>query len=167
MHSISAFQAEKEKRSGSAFIRLIEIEYAPGQFVRYARYNTVVTFEGKTWTPFPIAGTRGPKQSTDASIPAFDLNLSNVGREIGAILEVADIEGRPGRLLRVHPGHLGDATAKREDKFIVLNARVSGRDAFITCTPLRFDPLTKVIPKRKVTSRDFPGIGGARGLYVR
>ncbi len=167
MLDIPQFAAEKEKRSGKAFIRLLEIEYAPGQFVRYAQYNTSVTFEGQIWTPFPIAGLRGAKQTTDGSIPAFDIALSNVGREIGAILEVYDIERRPARLLRVHPDQLGDPTAKREEKFIILNARVSGHDAVLTCTPLRFDPMTMLIPRRKYTSAEFPGLLGSRAIYLR
>jgi len=166
MHDIPQFLAEKEKRSGKAFIRLLEIEYSPGQFVRYARYNKNVSFEGKIWSPFPMAGLRGSKQTTDGSIPAFDILLSNVGREVGAILEVYDIERRPGRILRVHPDQLGDPTAKREEKFIVLNARVSGRDASLICTPLRFDPMTMLIPARKYTSSEFPGLLGSRGIYL-
>lgn len=167
MHDAPALKAEKEKRSGKALIRLLELEYAPDQFARFAAYNKNVQFEGKIWTPFPLAGIRGSKQTTDGTVPAFTISLANVGREIGSILEVYDIEGREGRLLRVHPDHLGDSTARREEKFIVLNASVTGRDATLTCTPLRFDPLTMLIPRRHVTSREFPGILGARGVFNR
>jgi hypothetical protein len=160
MLDVPQFAAEKEKRSGDAFIHLLEIEYAPGQFVRYARYNEPVTFEGLIWSPFPMSKpTRS--EASSGEIPAKDIMVSGVGREIASILEFFDIEGRPGRTIRVHPSQLGDPTAKIVSKFIVRSARVQANNAIITVTPLTIDPLTTFVPRRRVSATEFPGILGA------
>jgi hypothetical protein len=194
MHDIPAFAAEKEKRSKKAFIHLLEIDYAGDhtnnhaacQFVRYCRYDqptapwqkdvatqwtpptppqTPVTFEGFTWVPFPMSKpTRSEYVSSE--IPAMDIAVSGVGREIASILEFYDIEQRPGRTIRVHPDHLADPTAKKELKFIVKSARVMMSTAIITVTPLIFDPMQAFLPRRRVTATEFPGILGA-GTFLR
>lgn len=164
MHDIPAFDAEKEKRSGEAFIHLLEIEYADGLFLRYAKHDRPVTFEGQTWSPFPMSK---PARSENRSgeIPVMDIAVSGVGREIASILEFYDVEGRPGRTVRVHPNYLGDPTAKKESKFIVKSARVMANSAIITVTPLTLDPLTTYLPRKKVSAAEFPGILGAGSQY--
>jgi hypothetical protein len=181
MLSIPAFVAEKEKRSGKAFLHLLEIEYSDGQFVRYVRYDkpnsgwetepgqwqssiapdgSPLLFEGVFWSPFPMSKpTRS--ESANGEIPVLDISISGVGREIASILEFYDIEQRPGRTVRVHPDHLADPTAKRESKFIVKSARVLANTAIITVTPLIFDPLATYLPRQRVSSAKFPGILGA------
>ena len=164
MHSIPQFESEKEKRSGKAFIHLLEVEYSAGQFLRYAKHDRPVVFEGHTWSPFPMSKP-ARSETSSGEIPVMDIAVSGVGREIASILEFYDIAQRPGRTVRVHPDHLNDPTAKKEAKFIVKSARIMANSAILTVTPLIFDPLSTFLPRKKVSSAEFPGILGAGAQY--
>ncbi len=179
MRNIPAFAAVKEQ-SGDAFIHLLEIEYSPGEFVRYARFNITVVLEGNAFTPFPMSKPKR-SQSTTGEIPAYDIAVSGVGRELASILELYDIELRPGRAIRVHPSSgvfdnpdvklattltISDPTAKDESPFTIVSARIRGRDAIITVTPVAFNPLGIFLPRKKVSGKDFPGVLGAANAYL-
>jgi hypothetical protein len=161
---VSAFSAEKNKLFGDGFVILIEIEFAAGSFVRYAQYNEPVIFEGHTWQPFPI-GSVDVSQSAQGDIPAFDITLSTVGRDVMSVLEFYEIEGRPGRVVWVHPDFFGDPTAKIEESFIVVTARADVRNAVLTVAPVVFDPFNIQLPAELVTSKQFPGVLGSKGRF--
>lgn len=165
MLTVSAFADEKNLVEGKAFILLFELEYDTGSYVRYARWPDDVSFGGETWTSFPIADFES-SVNTKGEIPAFDITFSNVGREIQAILEFYEIEGREGRVLWVHPDHLGDATAKIEEQFTVVSAVANAYNATLTLSPVTFDPLGILLPREVVTTSKFPGIIGRRSRFL-
>jgi hypothetical protein len=160
------FQWKNRTGTGSPVpIVLLELEYATGQFVRFARYNRVVTFDGHDWLPFPIAPVE-VSESSQGETPAHDIAFSNVGREFQSILEFYDIEGTLGRLLWVHPDDLDDPTAAVVENFTVLSAHVDRRNAAITVTPINFDPLDVELPRATVTQEEFPAILGIRVAHL-
>lgn len=159
---IPALKGVKEETSGEALITLIEVEYEDGEFVRFARYDQPVTFDGEVWSPFPIQSAQ-TRQAIGTEMQTSDIVLSGVGREMVEIFETTEIEGRPGRILRVHPDHLDDPTACVEEPFTIAYARVNSRDAVITISPLPFNPLDVMVPRRKVSAAEFPGILGTFG----
>lgn len=179
MLNVSAFLPEKNKLSGKEFVRLFELRYdgddpsTPVQdrlYFRFCQYDTngavdPVTFEGETYTPFPFAVGEA-SENTQGEIPAFDLVFSNVGREIQQALEFYDVEGLPGRVMRVHPDMLGDDTAVVETGFVVVRASANVRTATFTVAPVKFDPLGVKIPTKTVTRDEFPGVLGHKASYL-
>lgn len=167
MINVPPFKPEKNKLSGKKFIILFELEYEPGLFVRYAEpyFATPITFEAVTWQPFPISGADS-SQATSGEIPAFDIAFSNVGREVQSILEFYNVEGKTGRLVRIHPDMLADPTAKIDEPFVVVSARADSHTAVLTVAPVTFDPLGIQLPRELVTPEKFPGILGSRSRYL-
>lgn len=159
MLEIPAFGSDKNRHQGPTLVLLLEIEYATAQFLRIARYDVDVTFEGIVWPHNLAMGEPETSQGLQGKLPAFDLTISNIGRELQSILEFNPIEdARPGRLIWVHPDHLDDPTAKHEEKFSVIAARTSTKNAVLTCTAIPFDPLGLLIPADVVTHEEFPNL---------
>jgi len=165
MLNVPAFLEEKNQLFGEGLIILLEIEYATNQFIRFARYNTAINFEGFNWIPFPISDVE-PTETTQGELPAYDIALSNVGREIQSILEFNEIEGASGRLVWVHPDHLADDTAKIEEPFVIISATANVSTAVLTVAPVNFDPFEVQIPAEIVTTSKFPGVLGNRGRFL-
>ncbi len=166
MFNVARIFQWKNKPEKSVPIVLLEIEFAPAEFVRFARYNRPVTFQGFDWLPFPIAPLEIEETSTGQT-PAFDIAFSNVGREFQSILEFYDVIGRTGRVLWVHPDDLADPTAAIEESFTIIAAHTDARNAAITVTSVAFDPLDVQLPRQLITHADYPGILGVRVAYLR
>ena len=164
--SVSAFASEKNMLSGSMFILLFELEIADGNFIRFARYDVDVTFEGQTWEAYGFGDGIDVTHNSQGEIPAYDIAFTNVGRQMQSILEFYDVEGRTGRLLWVHPDHLGDPTAKVEEPFVIVSARSDMRSAAITVSSTPFDPLSVQIPAELASIKKFPGLVSNNNRYM-
>lgn len=163
MLSVPEFVQGKNALQGKNYLLLVEFTHSDGT-ARFARYDTNVTYPtvgGQVYTAFPI-GEIEVSQGTTGELPAYDIPLSNVGREIQSILENSDIESYTGKLIWVDPDQLADATAKIEETFVVVSARADARTATITVSPVTFDPLGIQLPLEVVTLTKFPGVVGAR-----
>lgn len=162
--SVPAFADDKNLLEGKGYILLFELEHEAGQFTRFARHTQNVSFEGFTWTKFPMGSVDIP-QTQSGEIPVFNIAFQNVGREVQSLLEFYIIEGRPGRVLWVHPDKLADTTAKIEEKFIVLSAQADQQTATLSCSPIAWDIFGVQLPNKIVTVEEFPGVLGTRGKY--
>lgn len=166
MLNVPAFVSDKNRLEGKGYRMLLEIEYTSGQFFRLARHDHDIVFDGNTYLSFPI-GSPEVSQTTQGEIPAYEVSLSNIGREMLSIFELyAEFDEAPGRLIWVHPDHLSDPTAKVEEPFTVVSARANRRSASITCSPVTFDPLGVQLPRELVTTDKFPGIRGNGTRWV-
>lgn len=162
--TVPPFTTDKNLLEGLGYILLFELEHEAGQFTRFARHTQNVSFEGFTFTKFPMGGVDVP-QTSSGEIPVFNIGFSNVGREVQSILEFYIIEGRPGRLIWVHPDKLADTTAKIEERFTVLSASADQQTATLSCSPIAWDIFGVQLPLRVVTVEEFPGVLGTRGRY--
>lgn len=175
MLNIPAFQSRKnDPYDGKPYILLVELKYADTGggvggvdplYIRYARYDIDVIFEGKTWKAFGM-GNPARSQSSRGEIPTFDLALANVGREVQSILSNYVVEDRVGRLVTVHVDLLADPSAKHEEPFTVISANANTQHAVLSCAQVKFDPLNVQIPRRVMTRRDYPGLPGYRARYT-
>jgi phage-related protein len=163
MLDIEQFVAKKNALHGDAFVLLIEIEYASGEYIRWSRLNdrtdSAITFEGSTWAPFPIGN---PKRSQNArgEIPTFDLAIANPQRIFQSILSNYIVEGKTGRLITVHRDHLDDPTAKAEEWFTIESASAHAGEITLTCRGVRFSPRRCRIPSKTMTRAEYPGLLG-------
>lgn len=163
MLDVPAFVAKKNALHGDAFVLLVEIEYAAGEYIRWARINdrtdAPITFEGHVWTAFPIGN---PKRSQNArgELPTFDLPIANPQRIFQSILANFIVEGKTGRLITVNRDHLGDPTAKAEEWFTVETANSHASTITLTCKSVRFNPRRCRIPAKSMTRAEYPGLLG-------
>lgn len=159
---IPAFIAKKNAAYGKAFLLLVEIEYAPGEFLRWARLGrgeASITFEGETWVPFAIGNPRR-SQNSRGQIPLFDLPIGNPQRIFQSTLQTYIVEGKSGRLITVDRDNLGDPTAKAEEWFVVESAGSAADFIVLTCKGVRFNPLRSRIPRTTMTRTRYPGLAG-------
>lgn len=163
-HDVPALIANKNALWGEAFILLIEIEYSAGEFIRWSRLNDrtdgAVTFEGETYTPFPIGNPRRSENSR-GQIPTFDLPIANPERVFQGVLHNHIVEGKSGRLITVHRDSLDDPTAKIEEPFTVEMASAHAKEIVLTCKAVRFNPRRTRIPSKVMTRAEYPGLLGS------
>ena len=161
---VEQFVAKKNALWGTAFVLLFEVEYADGQFLRWARIDNrteaSIAFEGESWTAFPIGNPRR-SQNARGEIPTFDIPIANPERIFQSILHNYIVEGRPGRIITVHRDHLDDPTAKFEEWFTIETASSSATLINLTCKGVRFNPRRSRIPSRTMTRAEYPGLLGA------
>lgn len=162
------FVALKNARWGEAFVLLLEIEYADGQFVRWARLGsteTSISFEGHTWDATVLIGNPRRSQNSRAEIPTFDIPLSNPERVFQSVLQNYIVEGRSGRLITVHRDHLDDPTAKIEEWFTIETASSNAKVINLTCRGVRHNPRSCRIPSQTMSRREYPALRGANSRF--
>lgn len=171
MLSVPAFLAEKNRREGKNYIMLVELLYddsdpnpANHAYFRAAQWDQDIVFAGNTYLAFPI-GDVEVSQSVSGEIPAFDIPLINVGRELQSVLELYTLENKPGRLLWVHPDLTGDASAYIEEPFRVISAVATREDGRLSCASVTFDPTAVLLPAKLVTRDEYPGVNGFRSRF--
>jgi hypothetical protein len=170
MQDIPQFVEKKNSLYGEAFLILVEIEYAPDSFIRWARTDAriepSVTFEGEVWNAFPIGNPRRT-QSARPEIPTFDLPVANPDRVLQSVLQNYIVEGKVGRLVIVDRDQLDDPTAKAEEWFTVETASANAREIVLTCKSVRFNPRRVRIPSQTMTRQEYPGLlGASRFRYI-
>lgn len=72
----AAFAAMQAQQTGEVLLNLIEINYAPGQYLRFVDDTQPVTFSGNLYTPFPFQ-IQLPDEM-DGSIPTATLTIDHV-----------------------------------------------------------------------------------------
>lgn len=171
---IPAFIEKKNALDGEAFLLLIEIQYATGQYVRWAaqpdyatapqfRRTTAVdpiTFEGNLYSPFPIGKPRRGHNSR-GEIPTFEFVIANPQRIFESVLQTYIVEGKTGRLITVDRDNLDDPTAKAEEWFTIERASSAADRITLSCKGVRFNPLRSRIPRKNITRNRFPGVMGS------
>jgi hypothetical protein len=163
MLDIEQFVANKNALYGNAFLVLVEIEYAAGEFLRWARLGKAegsVTFEGNIFVPFGVGNPRR-SQNSRGQIPTFDLPVANPQRIFQSTLQNYIIEGKTGRLITVDRDQLDDPTAKAEEWFTVETANSHASTITLTCKGVRFNPRRCRIPSKTMTRREYPGLLGS------
>lgn len=151
-----AFAADKNKLWGDAYLKLFEVEYAPGQFARYARAAENITFQGHLW----LAANIAPVETTETSsgeIPTFPIVIDGAGRAVTALSEQYRLEGCAGRIVTVRHDAYSDPTACVEEHFTIDYVLCDTYSATVTCRMMPFDLLTTLLPADVITAEEFPG----------
>jgi hypothetical protein len=163
MQDIEQFVTKKNALYGDAFLLLVEIQYAPSEFLRWARVGKAevdIVFEGNIFVPFGIGNPRR-SQNSRGQIPTFDLPIANPKRIFQSTLQNYIIEGKVGRLVIVDRDQLDDPTAKAEEWFTVETANSHAQLITLTCKSVRFNPRRCRIPSRTMTRSAYPGLLGS------
>lgn len=167
---IPDFVEEKNSLWGKAFVLLLEIEYAPGQMVRWARisedFEDDIVFDGETYTAFRMTNPRRPK-SARGEIPTFEIALANPLRRFGSTIANTVVEGRPGRLITVHRDHLANPAAADAESFTIMSAGAADQYVTLTCRGVRFNVSRARVSRRTVNRRRYPGALGLARMNQR
>lgn len=169
MLDVPAIRATKNQTSGRpALVPLLEIEYAPGDWIRWAKYDTDIVFAGNTYKSFGFGGIE-ITNTTKGEVPGTNITVAGAGRELVSILEHLDPEQDElieGRILWVDPLQLADPTAFIEEPIVLSRARANEQHAELTVASVPFHPHDVPLLGELVTTEEFPGILGNRGVAV-
>jgi hypothetical protein len=159
---IEAFVAKKNALYGSKFALLVEIEYADGEFIRWAKTEdgADVTFDGSVYVAFPIGKIKRSHNSR-GEIGIFNIPIANPQRIFQSTLQNYIIEGKTGRLITVDRDNLGDPTACQSEWFTIELADSVAETITLSCKNVRFNPLRSRIPRRTMTRSNYPGLMGS------
>lgn len=161
-----AFALDKNLLYGNPYILLVEFRYDDAgvpNYLRLAQYDVDVVWNGATWMSFPIAPLE-TSQNLSGELPAFDLSVGNVDRMMQSTFEYYEVVGLRGSTYIVKADALDDPTAVIDEEFTVKMARCRNQVATVTCAPLPWDPIETMIPRRRTTRREFPGMAMNRNL---
>lgn len=156
--------AEKNKLVGGSWIELIEIEYNPPTKLRLAKWSENITWNGETWTAWPI-GDISSSQNIEGELPVTTIPITGLTSFIMAILENFVIEGKKGNIYLIHKDHLADNTPVRQTPFTVVNVSIPNWETVnfsVVMAQAAFEPLKAQLPLRLVTREEFPGVMGSR-----
>lgn len=159
MEDITALVEEKNSLHGKAFVLLVEIEYADGQWFRFARDKSDIVFGGNTYIAARIGNVRRPR-SAGGSIATFEIPFGNALRVLQSLFHTHMIEGRSGRLIDVHRDMLNDPEAARIEDFTIVSAGSSDGVITLQCRGVRFNMSRARVPRRTITRRRYPGVVG-------
>ena len=105
------FIAEKNKLANKPIYLYTIFDYdGLGNDLRYAEWDTNITFDSLTYTKFPIKHTEIGENST-AEIDTFSVQVANVNRALQAYLETYDFRGKKVVIKLVFADKLNDPDA--------------------------------------------------------
>ena len=123
--------------NGNAWLILLEVSFPDGEggtnVLRLCRNNENITWRSQTWLGFPF-GIDGLSQNTGGEMPSLTLSVSNVTREIQAVLEANNgAANTTVELFIINSGHLSETTPSWTGKFAVNGVSVDVENANFTC----------------------------------
>lgn len=183
MTTLPSYLADKNSLEFLGYVLVVEFLYddsdpdpANWLYYRRARYDQDLTFTvdqlGNEGTDVTVTFDGGSpigdfeqEDNAQSETTAIQLILPNASKELQSICEHFDLTEMPGRLLWVHPDHLGDGAAV-ESVFEIIQAAPVRDHGVLTVTPFSFDPMTEMIPNEVITTERWPGLAGARARYL-
>ena len=144
----SAFTQEKNKSENCPVFLYTIFDYnSQGSDLRFAGYETDITYAGELYTRFPITHEH-IGENTKGEIDTVKVTVSNVSRLIQAYLEANDFRGKRVSIKEVWLDKLDDPDAFIEDIYYIDNYTVDQNNASFTLTS-KFDCLDLELPARK------------------
>lgn len=102
----SALVTEKNKiHQLYPYVWLVEADLDGTNCIRIAGHDQSVSYDSKTWTPFPVMIGTLPRDA-EGSLPLIDLTVSNVSREVAGYLESGGIIDRTVHIYLVNTNAL-------------------------------------------------------------
>lgn len=141
----SAFKSEKNKSTNQPVVLFIVHDYdGAGNNLRFADYDSDVTFDGQTYTKFPIK-FQTLDENTNGQIDALRVTLGNVSRLIQAYLESGDLRDKKITIRIVWANLLADATSYLDYIYYIDSYESNQENAEFICTT-RMDVIDMTIP---------------------
>ena len=149
MRSInSTFKTEKNSAANKP-IRLYTLENydGAGHHLNFAEYDADVTFNGITYTKFPIS-IDSISENNKSAVDTVNLTVANISRLIQSYLENYDLRGKKVSIKTVWANQLTDSNAYIEDIFYIDSYSADQDNASFILTS-KFDLLDVELPLRR------------------
>ena len=146
--------SEKNKPENKPIFLYTIYDYDGSTDMFLAEYDTDVTFDGQTYTRFPMSHEY-VGENTQGEIPVLKIKVSNVSRYMQAFLEQYDFCGLKVKITLVWANQLAETDAKMDDIYYIDSYSADENAVEFNLTG-RFDVLDVTIPARKY-SRNYCG----------
>lgn len=144
----STFKSERNKQENRPISLYTLVDYdGEDTDLNYAGYDTNVTYDGVTYTKFPIAH-ESIKENTQGEIDKVRLIVGNVSRLIQAYLEDYDFRGKKVKIKTVWANQLEDTDAYIEDVYYIDSYTADQKDVVFLLSS-KFDITDLELPARK------------------
>lgn len=143
----STFTSEKNKQANQP-IHLFVVENYDGNSnnLTLTDYDTNVTYNGVTYTKFPIS-FETISENSEGRIDTVRIVVSNISQVIEDYLETYDWRGKKVSIITVWANQLNDTDAYLQDVFYIDNYSSDQNNAYFTCAS-KFDVLDVHLPRR-------------------
>ena len=138
---------EKNKAENRPIYLYSLYKYDGTNDLHFAEHDVEVTFNGITYSPFPITHDFVSENSS-GQIDTVKLRVSNVSREIQGYLENFDLRGKKVEILLVWADHLNDPSAMIKDTYYIDSYGADQNVAEFSLSG-RIDVLSVELPCRK------------------
>lgn len=129
----NASKAEKNKRSNQPIALFILEDYdGNGNDLRFARWDTNITFDGETYNKFPIT-FQSIEENTQNALKHIRITICNVSRLIQSYLEDYDLWDKKVVVRIVWANQLADADAKIDFTFYIDSYSANEEDVEFVC----------------------------------
>ncbi len=143
----SVFVTEKNKAENQPIHLYTIYDYDGGSTNLYfAQYDIDVTFDGQTYTKFPIQH-EPISENTSGEIDNVKITVANVSRAIQAYIEAYDWRNKKVDITTVFANQLSDADVKRVDTYYISSYVATDEAVEFTLTS-KFNVLSVQLPLR-------------------
>lgn len=101
---------KNELHSDYAWLELWDVQLNDTEAIYIVNHSTSVTFNSKTYQPFPI-GRLERSEDSEGTIPELSITVTNVDRVITEYLEAGDLLNRTVNMWLVNSNHLSTSHA--------------------------------------------------------
>ena len=144
----ATFKEEKSKKENQPIRLYTVFDYdGQGNDLRFAEYDTNVTFNTLEYQKFPITHNE-ISENTQGTIDAVEVTVSNISRLIQFYLEQYDFRGKKVSIKLVWANQLDDPDAYIEDTYYIDSYTADQNNVTFTLTS-KFDVLDMQLPGRK------------------
>jgi lambda family phage minor tail protein L len=141
----STFKSEKNKQENQPiYLYTIEDYDGVSNNLCLAEYDTDITYDGVTYTKFPIKHDEIP-ENTQGEIDNIRVTVANVNRIIQAYLESYDLRGKKVTIKLVWANQLADTDAYIDFIFYIDNY-VANQDAVVFSLSSKYDIIDLTLP---------------------
>ena len=155
MRSLDSTFTEEKNAVENQPIRLYTIfDYDGSTDLHFAEYDTDITFDGVTYSRFPIKMGQ-VSENSQGTIDSVQIVLANVSRLIQSYLEDYDFRGKKVTIKTVFANQLADTGAYIDDIFYIDSYQASELSVTFTLTS-KFDVLDITLPIR-IYTRNYCG----------
>lgn len=144
----NTFQSEKNKQENRPINLYTLVDYdGASNDLTYAGYDTDITFDGVTYSKFPITH-ENIKENTRGEVDKIRVIVGNVSRLIQAYLEDYDFTGKQIKIKTVWANQLGDTDAYIEEIYYIDSYTADQKNVSFLLSS-KFDITDLELPARK------------------
>ncbi len=143
---------EEKNKATLEYYNLYEIKIADNDILRFVANDYPITFNNKTYNPFPISHSE-ISENSNSEIESMQITVSNVSRFVQKFCEDVEMRGKEIKIITVFKDKLDVSTAKIEDKYYIDSYEINEKNAVFTVST-KFDVLGVQLPKRVFTKNN-------------